>query len=110
MIGSLVIWVKDLFKIVRKQVKLDAVVLDKVTFASVSIVFFDADLLILAWAVYKVAAEHYHTLGDSEVEEERADYAKPSFMRSWAFKMNCYGVTINVHLENLRLDLFQTCH
>ena len=59
----------DIFSFVSKQVKLDAVVLEIVTSAFVSIVLFVANLLILTFAVYEVAAEHYHTLSDSDVDD-----------------------------------------
>ena len=64
-------------------------------------------ILILAWVVHEVLAERYHDLRESDVEEERADHAKPCFVRSWAFKMNSYGVAIDVHIEKLCLKLLQ---
>ena len=70
------------FHLVGKNVKLDAVVLEIVAWAFESIVLVDADFLLLTRAVHEDAAEHYHTLSDRDVDEERADHAKPSFMRS----------------------------
>ena len=85
-------------------------VLEIVAWAIESIVLVDADFLLLTRAVHEDAAEHYHTLSDRDVDEERADYAKPSFVRSWAFEMYSYGMTINVHIENLRFEFFQKWH
>ena len=100
----LIVWVfEDLTMLVVEQVKLDPEVLENVAFAFVSIVLINGDLLFLARAVLKVATENYHTLEDRDVDEERANHSKPSFVRSLASKMDSYGMPIDVYIEQFFL-------